>query len=171
MHFAVFGTPGDESGWGWTIGGHPLSLHFTVRQGRISPPPAFFGAEPARASLPGQQVLRLLAAEEDRARDLLQRLDPDRRAVAVYVGTITVSSVFLAAAAVLVWRRPALRRTGITERGAFPRAAFLTTGVLVLALILGTAFPAVNYYGLLLLLLTGPALFGGWRLARRRRQA
>lgn len=81
----------------------------------------------------------------------------DRLAVVVYVGTITLSSVFLAVAAVLVWRRPALRRTGITERAAFPRAAFLTTGFLVLAFALATAVPAVNYYGLLLLLLTGPA--------------
>ena len=81
----------------------------------------------------------------------------DRLAVVVYVGTITLSSVFLAAAAVLVWRRPALRRTGITERAAFPRAAFLTTGFLVLAFVLATAVPAVNYYWLLLLLLTGPA--------------
>jgi TMEM175 potassium channel family protein len=81
----------------------------------------------------------------------------DRLAVAVYVGTITLSSVFMAVAAVLVWRRPALRRAGITERDAFPRAAFLATGLLVLAFILATAIPAVNYFGLLLLLLTGPA--------------
>jgi uncharacterized membrane protein len=81
----------------------------------------------------------------------------DRLAVAVYVGTITLSSVFMAVAAVLVWRRPALRRAGVSKRDAFPRAAFLTTGLLVLALVLGTAIPAVNYYGLLLLLLTGVA--------------
>ena len=81
----------------------------------------------------------------------------DRLAVAVYVGTIALSSIFMAVAAVLVWRRPALRRDGITERDAFPRAAFLTTGLLVLAFILGTAIPSVNYYALLLLLLTGPA--------------
>jgi len=81
----------------------------------------------------------------------------DRLAVAVYVGTIALSSIFLAVAAVLVWRRPALRREGITERDAFPRAAFLTTSLLVLAFVLATAIPAVNYYGLLLLLLTGPA--------------
>ena len=81
----------------------------------------------------------------------------DRLAVAVYVGTIALSSIFMAVAAVLVWRRPALRREGITERDAFPRAAFLTTGLLVLAFILATAIPAVNYYGLLLLLLTGAA--------------
>ena len=80
----------------------------------------------------------------------------DRLAVAVYLGTITLSSVFLAMAAVLVWHRPALRRRGITQRNAFPRAAFLTTGLLVLAFLLGTAIPAVNYFGLLLLLLTGP---------------
>jgi len=60
-----------------------LSLHFTLRDGRISPTPAFFGAEPARTPLPGQQTLRLLAAEEDRARDLLGMLDPDRRKQAV----------------------------------------------------------------------------------------
>jgi uncharacterized membrane protein len=81
----------------------------------------------------------------------------DRLAVGVYVGTITLSSIFLAVAAVLVWRRPALRRTGISERDAFPRAAFLTTGFLVLAFVLAAAIPAVNYYALLLLLLTGPA--------------
>jgi uncharacterized membrane protein len=81
----------------------------------------------------------------------------DRLAVAVYVGTITLSSVFLAVAAVLVWRRPALRRAGITEEDAFPRAAFLTTGALLVAFVLATVFPAVNYYSLLLMLLTGPA--------------
>jgi len=79
----VFGTPGDASGWGWTIGGHHLSLHFTIHQGRISPTPAFFGAEPARAVLPGEQVVRLLAAEEDRARELLEMLDREQRAAAI----------------------------------------------------------------------------------------
>jgi uncharacterized membrane protein len=80
----------------------------------------------------------------------------ERLAVGVYTGTIALSSVLMAVAAVLVWRRPALRREGITERDAFPRAAFLTTGLLVLAFVLATAIPAVNYYALLLLLLTGP---------------
>ena len=93
----------------------------------------------------------------------------DRLAVAVYVGTITVSSVFLAVAAVLIWRRPGLRREGVSERDAFPRAAFLTTGALLLAFVLATAIPAVNYFGLLLLLLTGPAdrLLPGRRAARK----
>ena len=73
---AVFGTPGDESGWSWRIGGHHLSLHYTVRDGLVYPTPAFFGAEPARSMLPGGVVLRPLAAEEDCARELLGAPDP-----------------------------------------------------------------------------------------------
>ena len=80
----------------------------------------------------------------------------DRLAVLVYLGTMALSSVFLAASAVLVWRRPALRREGVSERQAVPRAALLTTGALLLALVLGVAFPRINYFGLLLLVLTGP---------------
>jgi hypothetical protein len=56
-----------------------------------------------------------------------------------------------------MWRRAALRRQGVTERDAFPRAAFLTTGALVVAFLLATGIPAVNHYALLLLMLTGPA--------------
>jgi hypothetical protein len=80
---AVFGTPKERGVWSWTIGGHHLSLHFTCRDGRVSPTPAFFGAEPARTILPGAQVFRLLAAEEDSARDLLAMLDPDQRSRAI----------------------------------------------------------------------------------------
>jgi hypothetical protein len=75
---AVFGTPGKGSPWGWTIGGHHLSLHYTVHNGAVSPTPAFFGAEPARMQMPGGKTLRVLAAEEDGARDLLRQLDPEQ---------------------------------------------------------------------------------------------
>jgi Protein of unknown function (DUF3500) len=80
---AVFGRPGDASGWGWTIGGHHLSLHYTVVDGGISPTPAFFGAEPARLTMPAGRTIRLLAAEEDIARELLAKLDLDQRASAI----------------------------------------------------------------------------------------
>jgi Protein of unknown function (DUF3500) len=80
---AVFGTPGDNSGWGWTIGGHHLSLHFTVVNGSVSPTPAFFGAEPARLTMPSGRTVRLLAAEEDIARELLAQLNLDQRASAI----------------------------------------------------------------------------------------
>jgi len=80
---AVFGTPGDPTGWSWRIGGHHLSLHFTLRDGAISPTPAFYGAEPARSPMPGGLLLRPLAAEEDLARELLWLLRPDQLARAV----------------------------------------------------------------------------------------
>ena len=80
---AVFGTPGDEIGWSWRIGGHHLSLHYTVRGGLVYPTPAFFGAEPAWSTLPGGVVLRPLAAEEDCARELLALLTPEQLTQAV----------------------------------------------------------------------------------------
>ena len=80
---AVFGTPGDENGWSWRIGGHHLSLHFTVRDGLVYPTPAFFGAEPAWSTLPGGVLLRPLAAEEDCARELLGLLTPEQLTQAV----------------------------------------------------------------------------------------
>ena len=57
---AVFGTPGDPNGWSWRIGGHHLALHYTVRDGFVSPTPAFYGAEPARVVMPGGALLRAL---------------------------------------------------------------------------------------------------------------
>jgi uncharacterized membrane protein len=80
----------------------------------------------------------------------------DRLAIGVYLGTLALSSVLLTFAAVLVWRRPRLRREGVTARQAAPWPALLTSVVLLLALVLGTAVPSINYYALLLLFLTGP---------------
>ena len=79
---AVFDRPGAWS-WGWRVGGHHLSLHVTVRGNAVSVTPAFFGSEPARLALPGDALLRSMAAEEDRARDLLRSLDRDQRNAAV----------------------------------------------------------------------------------------
>lgn len=90
----------------------------------------------------------------------------DRLAVGVYIGTITLSSLFLAAVGVLVWRRPALRREGVTEREVAPWVVLANAGAFVVALVLGTALPHLNYYALLLLFLTGPID----RLIRGRKQ-
>jgi uncharacterized membrane protein len=80
----------------------------------------------------------------------------DRIAVAVYLGTMTVSSVCLTAMGLLVWRRPQLRREGTQQGDAVPRVLLVNTAAFVVALALGTALPRVNYYALLLLFLTGP---------------
>jgi uncharacterized membrane protein len=80
---------------------------------------------------------------------------PEPLAVLLYIGTITVSSAALTAITFLVWRRPALRRNA-DEPPATPWAALATTGVLVVALLIGTLSRRVNYGAMLLLLLTGP---------------
>ena len=53
----------------------------------------------------------------------------------------------------LVWRRPSLRRSG--TRSAPPVAGVVTTGSILLALVLGLVFPWINYLGLFLLFFTG----------------
>jgi uncharacterized membrane protein len=80
---------------------------------------------------------------------------PEPLAVLLYIGTITVSSASLTAITFLVWRRPALRRHA-DEPAAAPWAALATTGILVVALLIGTLSRRVNYGAMLLLLLTGP---------------
>lgn len=79
----VFGHPGDEA-WGWRIGGHHVSLHFTVVNGEtISATPCFLGADPASSPLLGGHQLRPLGACEDIARDLLSSLTEEQRDRAV----------------------------------------------------------------------------------------
>ncbi len=70
---AVFGSPGDLA-WSWRIGGHHVALHFTICGDAVSVTPAFFGAEPARLTMPGDKVLRVMAGAEDTARVLMSSL-------------------------------------------------------------------------------------------------
>jgi TMEM175 potassium channel family protein len=77
-------------------------------------------------------------------------------AVALYIGTITASSACLLLLTVLLRRRPGLRREDVETQDINLPAALSTTTLLVLALVLGVAVPAVNYWALLLLLLSGP---------------
>jgi hypothetical protein len=79
----VFGEPGREP-WGWRVGGHHMSVQYTVSDGFIAATPCFFGANPAICPLPGGRMARPLGAEEDFARDLLALLRPDQRSEAVF---------------------------------------------------------------------------------------
>lgn len=80
---SCFGTPGARS-WGWRLGGHHLSVTYTIVDGRLaSPTPLFFGANPAEARLVGPGRLRPLAGEEDLGRELLSSLAPEQRSTAL----------------------------------------------------------------------------------------
>jgi hypothetical protein len=75
-YLTVFGTPGEETPWGWRAEGHHLSLNFLVVEGtRIAATPNFFGANPARVFSGALKGLRVLAGEEDLARHLLKSLE------------------------------------------------------------------------------------------------
>ena len=78
-HLSIFGAPGGDSPWGWRFQGHHISLNYTIVGGTlVAPLPTFFGSNPAEI---GDE--RPLAAEEDRARELLAALDVEQRARAV----------------------------------------------------------------------------------------
>lgn len=77
--FAVFGTPGDATGWGWRLEGHHLSLNVTLREREVvSTTPAFTGANPS--VMPGDT---LMGPEQQLARELLASLDAKQRQGAV----------------------------------------------------------------------------------------
>jgi hypothetical protein len=90
-YLSVFGEPGAASPWGWRVEGHHLSVNYT-RVGENAPlvTPVFFGANPARVPSGPKAGLRILAAEEDLARELVLMLDATRRRTAVFSDTAYV---------------------------------------------------------------------------------
>ena len=62
MYFVcVFGSPGDER-WGWSFGGHHVSVHCTVVGEALSLLPCFLGAHPAISPLAGGYLALLRIA-------------------------------------------------------------------------------------------------------------
>jgi TMEM175 potassium channel family protein len=80
----------------------------------------------------------------------------ERLAVGVYLGAMAVSSLCLAALSLLISRRDSLRRDGVTPQDATPPGWQTSTALLIAALALGVAVPAVGYASALLVLLEGP---------------
>lgn len=82
-YLRVFGKPGGAAPWGWRFGGHHVSLHNLVIDGRVAATtPCFLGADPASSELLGA-TLRPLAGPEDLARELVRSLDPELTARAL----------------------------------------------------------------------------------------
>ncbi len=82
--FTIFGTPSATEPWGWRFEGHHISQNWTVVSGTaIASSPQFFGSNPAEVRTGPKTGLRVLAAEEDLARTLLQSLDETQRTAAM----------------------------------------------------------------------------------------
>jgi hypothetical protein len=80
----VFGEPGPRAPWAWRFEGHHLSVNATNVEGqRQVVAPLFMGSNPARVASGPKAGLRLLAAEEDVARSLIQMFPGERRARAM----------------------------------------------------------------------------------------
>ena len=72
----IFGDPQAPGPWSWRVGGHHVSLHFTIVDGSVAgTTPLFLGADPASAPLLGPHPLRPLEGVEDLARELTRSLD------------------------------------------------------------------------------------------------
>jgi hypothetical protein len=82
-YFSIFGQPADTGIWGYRVEGHHVSLHYTVRDGRILAAPTFLGANPREVRHGERKGLRVLSAEEDLARDLLHSLEPEQQKTAI----------------------------------------------------------------------------------------
>ena len=72
----LFGEPADTGAWAWRVQGHHLSLHVSVVDGLpVGVTPLFLGANPHRVPSGPWAGMRVLAAEEDLARELVGQLD------------------------------------------------------------------------------------------------
>ena len=82
-HLTIYGTPSKTDAWGWRFEGHHLSLNFTLAGDRlVVDTPSFLGANPATVGRGPNAGLRVLNAEEDEARALLDSLTgPQHREV------------------------------------------------------------------------------------------
>lgn len=94
-YITVFGRPATAEAWGWRFEGHHVSLNFSaVTNDLVATTPAFLGANPAEVPTGPHAGWRLLAAEEDLARDLLGSLTPEQLASAVIAESAPADILF-----------------------------------------------------------------------------
>lgn len=83
-YLTVFGEPGMDNNWALRYEGHHLAFNWTFVRGLgIASSPQFFGSNPAEVRSGSQTGLRVLAAEEDIARQLVESLTAEQAAMAV----------------------------------------------------------------------------------------
>ena len=80
----------------------------------------------------------------------------DRATVAFYIGTMAASAILLTALALIVYRQPQIGTTDRIDARVTLWGVGSTSAMFVLAFIVGVLVPAINYFALLLLLLTFP---------------
>jgi len=87
-YVSIFGEPVADGTWGWRFEGHHISLNWTFVRGQsIVPTPQFFGSNPDAVRNGPLTDTRVLAAEQDLARALLESFSEEQRAQAIVSAT------------------------------------------------------------------------------------
>ena len=76
--------------------------------------------------------------------------------IALYIGTMTLSSALLSAMVWQVYHRPQVQEPANPPAWGMVATSLSSTTLYALALLLALAFPQVNYFALFLLMLVGP---------------
>ena len=81
---AIYGTPNEDSTWGWSFEGHHVVLNFTVVKDQIAFAPFFLGANPGEVMDGPQKGTRILHEEEDIAYELMNSFTPEQKLKAIF---------------------------------------------------------------------------------------
>ena len=81
---SVYGTPSQDSIWGWKFSGHHLALNFTIVKDKIGFAPFFFGVYPAEVKDGPKKGTRLLKDQEDLGFKLVNSLTPEQKNAAIF---------------------------------------------------------------------------------------
>jgi uncharacterized membrane protein len=84
------------------------------------------------------------------------QFDPGPVTIGFYVGTMLASSALLTLLMLVVRRNPALQAPGNPIARNVVLNSVSTTGLFLLALVIGVLVPALNYFALFLLVFSGP---------------
>jgi uncharacterized membrane protein len=95
---------------------------------------------------------------------------PEAIIVGFYIGTMFLSSCLLTAMLILVSRRPELQEPSNPFSSTAVLSSVLSSVEFLIALILGTVFREINFYGLLALFISTPVL-AAVRISSARRKA
>ena len=81
---AIYGTPANDSVWGWKFSGHHIALNFTVVKDKIAFAPFFFGANPAIVKEGSKKGFRAIKEEEDLGFELVNLLTTEQKQKAIF---------------------------------------------------------------------------------------
>ena len=83
--FTVFGKPDAKGTWGWRFEGHHQAFNFTLLGGKqIIATPNFMGTNPHEVRSGEKKGTRVLGAEEDQGRKLVESLSDDQKKKAIF---------------------------------------------------------------------------------------